>query len=65
MVDAVQKTQMNRGAKNPQCKLTEAQVKEIRALYESGVSQSRIAEQFGVLQQHVSLIVRRVSWAWL
>lgn len=43
-------------------RLTDAQVRQIRRLYESGVSQGALAERFGTNQATVSLIVRRKSY---
>ena len=53
------------GEKNPKAKLTEDQVKEIRKLYAtklSEYSQSKLGKRFGVGQDQISSIVRRESW---
>lgn len=47
------------GEKHPYSKLEEKDVLFIR---ESTLSQSQLAEQFGVIQAHISRIKRRVSW---
>lgn len=43
-------------------RLTEDDVRKIRALFEGGASQRSIAAAFGVVQQTVSHIVRRSTW---
>lgn len=53
----------NKGTSNGRCKLDEEQVKEIRALHETGpCSHEDIAIRFGVTQSTVSKIVNRKSW---
>lgn len=55
-----------RGEQMPLCKLTEVDVLEIRVLAKlPGVTQTAIAERYGISQQLVSEIHRRVSWAYL
>lgn len=44
-------------------KLVEADVVEIRALFQSGMYQWQIAQMFGIRQSHVSRIIRRESWS--
>ncbi len=51
-----------RGEKGPAAKLTEEQVLEIRRLYPK-LSQSQLAQKFGVCQMTISWIVRRKRWA--
>ena len=53
------------GAALPQCKLTETEVREIRALVVAGESQSVIAARYGVEQTNVSHIARGKTWNWL
>lgn len=45
------------GSKNPQSKLTDAQVAEIRELAKTGLSQRKIGELFGVTQSNISCIL--------
>jgi hypothetical protein len=52
-----------RGTKNEVVKLTEEEVIKIRKLYETGLSQSKIGEMFGVSQTNVGFIVRRERWS--
>ena len=53
-----------RGEAHGGAKLTEATVRTIRDLYaDGGIAQREIAEQFGIGQNAVSLIVRRKTWA--
>jgi predicted XRE-type DNA-binding protein len=54
-----------RGERAHQSKLTEADVLQIRDLAASGMSQTKIAKQFGICQQSVSDIHRRKNWHWL
>lgn len=55
-----------RGEANAAAKLTEAQVREIRAKYKPRVvSQQALADEYGMSQTIVSAIVRRKLWAHL
>lgn len=54
----------NRGERNDQHKLTEADVRQIRAL-KGRQTQAEIAATFGVTKSNVSAIHRRASWGWL
>lgn len=55
-----------KGATNPQAKISEKDVFEIRALAKAGgFTQNEIAKKFGVTQSLVSAIVRRKRWAHL
>lgn len=53
------------GSANDNAKLTEAEVIAIRAMSKAGISQTRIAEVFGIIQPHVSRIVRGINWKHL
>jgi hypothetical protein len=46
------------GAKNPNARLTDEEVREIRKQYRGGEVQTALAEAFGVSQVHVSRLVR-------
>lgn len=46
-------------------KLTQAQVREVRARLAAGDRQVDIAQDFGVRQQTISLIKRGETWYWL
>lgn len=50
------------GSDNPGARLTWDLVREIRRLYAEGVSQGKLAKQFGVNQPQISRIVRNLSW---
>lgn len=51
------------GIKNPNAKLTEDQVKEIRELYSRGnVYQRELANKYNITQTQVGLIIREKSW---
>jgi hypothetical protein len=54
-----------RGERAGSHKLTEEQVREIRALHESGVSQHELARRYPVTRCTVGAIVHRRIWAWL
>lgn len=43
--------------------VTDSQVRKIRKLYEQGVTQRRLATQYGVCQANISNIVKRKSWS--
>lgn len=52
-----------RGEKSNGAKLTAPNIKAIRSVYRSGgISQSVLAEKYGVIQAHISRIIRGVSW---
>lgn len=53
------------GQKNDSAKLTDEQVKEIRRLAESGMTQKSIAKKFNVSRANVCVIVNRKRWAHL
>ncbi len=53
-----------RGEKSPTSKLTEADVIQIRGL-QGTLSQSKIADQFGISREHVGHVQSRKKWAWL
>lgn len=54
-----------RGMRMGSAKLTDQDVKNVRDLYEAGIPQTRIAEQFGVSSSHISRVVRGVFWTHL
>jgi len=55
--DMVRRGHQARGQKLPQTKLTDEQVREIRTLHASGVSQKDLVARFGVTKGHMSGIV--------
>lgn len=61
--DMVEKGRSSAGQDRPLAKLTEDEVKAIRARYEAGETQRAIAFEFGVNQSTVSRLVRHVRWA--
>ena len=61
--DKIRDGTSNRGIKNPSVKLTEEQVRQIRARI--GENQRVLAEEYGVTQKTISHIILRTSWAWL
>jgi DNA-binding CsgD family transcriptional regulator len=60
--DKIRDGNSTRGKKNPKCKLTEAQVLEIRA---SDKSQNELAQIYNVARTTVSQIKTGISWSWL
>lgn len=52
----------NRGVTNPNVKLSEQQVHEIRAALAAGEVQQVIADRYGVVQPHISRIKYGTSW---
>jgi|SRR5215469_1284009 len=55
----------HRGARHYRAKLTEADVRAIRASHAAGETCRDLGKRFGVSNVLVSLIVRRKSWRWL
>jgi hypothetical protein len=53
------------GEDNPNAKLSASQVLRIRQMLAAGEEQRHIARVFRVSQVNVSLIKRRLAWAWL
>ncbi len=53
----------SRGTTNPRALITEEQVHEIDALLAAGVSQLKIAKEYGIAQTAVSAILRRTNWS--
>lgn len=51
------------GTSHGNAKLTDDDIREIRLRYSQGVTQVKLAEQFGTNQRNISRIVRRVAWA--
>jgi hypothetical protein len=51
------------GTQHPFSKLTEAEVRAIRAQYAAGAVQRDLAEQFGICQSVVSRIIGRIAWS--
>lgn len=52
----------HRGENNHFAKLTEAEVRTIRVRYSNGERQVDLADEFGVAQPMISLLVRRKTW---
>ncbi len=51
-----------KGIKNPACKYTEEQIKDIRRRYAEGESQTSISKSLGIRQGHISDICLRKVW---
>lgn len=64
-LDRVRHGTSNRGERQGQSKLTEADVKAIRALLADGVPPMRIGSRFGVSDAAIYKIRNGENWAWL
>ena len=62
LMDRVEHGTHNRGERHPLVRLNEQDVLDIRA---SSVSQSVLAEKYGVVQSNISAIRSRKIWGWL
>lgn len=66
ILDAATKGRMDfSGEKNPAAKITASDVKEIRRLYKTDMSQTDIARKFGLTQSYISQILRGDRWKQL
>lgn len=54
-----------KGEKHPHSKLTEDDVRLIRALYLTGQTHQHIADKFGICRRQAGDIINRVNWGWL
>lgn len=52
-----------KGAKNPACKYTEDQIRDIRKRYSEGETQTSISKLLGIRQGHISDICLRKVWS--
>jgi hypothetical protein len=54
------------GEKNPNSKLTESQVQEIRDLYKTGsFTMVQLAEKFGMSRRSISAVINKERWKHL
>lgn len=54
------------GEKNPNSKLTESQVQEIRHLYKTGsFTMFQLAEKFGMSRRSISAVINKERWKHL
>lgn len=68
MAYAARQGRMARGERSAHGKLTEAQVLEIRAIYQKGsrgFGARTLAKRFGVAPQSIDSIIQRRHWGWL
>ncbi len=63
--DAVRHGTTTRGVKNPQSKLTESQVCEIRSLLDAGLTRADVSARYGVSAGAIQDIASRKNWGWL
>jgi hypothetical protein len=53
-----------KGEGNPQSKLSQAKVNEIRQKYSNGnISQARLAKEYGISQSHIQRVISGVRWS--
>ena len=62
MSDRDGKNRQAKGSRIASSKLTDEQVREIRARYAKGEPQKSLAEAFGVVRQNIHHIVHNESW---
>lgn len=62
-VDKIRDGITYKGTKNPACKYTEEQIKDIRKRYLEGETQTSIAKSLGIRQGHISDICLRKVWS--
>lgn len=55
----------NRGSRQGASKLTDDDIRAIRAAFRSGERQKDIGARYGVSQGHISMICNRRQWTWL
>jgi len=55
-------TQPRIGKANPISRLLESEIKEIRKRYESGETQPKLGQEFGVTRSAIGKVVRRETW---
>lgn len=60
--DMALKKRSTHGCKNPQAKLTEDDVRQIKALLATGIAQAKLAKVFGVQQMAISRIKTGQRW---
>lgn len=60
--DMVAKGRQTLGEKNPQARLNESSIREIRSMASEGMTHKSIAAKFGVCRPNITLIVNGVSW---
>lgn len=52
----------NSGESNPNCKLTEQDIRDIRCLHEKGARNIRIAEKYKVSPSMIHAIIHKKAW---
>jgi hypothetical protein len=57
------KPEVTQGEKNPYAKLSDATVVEIRARLAAGAIGCKLADEYGVCKQTISLVKRRLLWS--
>lgn len=63
MTDKAQKGRSTQGEKQPNAKLTDDKVLEIRQKHNTGTKQADLAREYGVSYQNIHHIVHRMTWA--
>jgi len=63
MQEVARRGRTTQGERSSSAKLTEDQVREIRARYAAGgISQSKLGKEYGLAQATVGELLRRVTW---
>lgn len=62
VADCFSKHRRPTGAQMPNAKLTQLQVEEIRFKYALGISQQKLADEYGTSQQLISRCIRKVTY---
>ncbi len=65
MADMVTDGRSTKGERHGSHRLTEGDVRTVRAHWSSGLTAAEIAPMFGVTRQCISNIVHGYTWAWL
>jgi hypothetical protein len=63
VADSIARGRSRVGEASPRAKITEADVREIRRMYASGVNFSKLGAAFSISKQHAARIARRENWA--
>ena len=65
MQDMVRKGRSLKGELQPNAKLTAADVREIRAKWDKGMTVTALGQRFGIRHSHVRRILTGERWGWL
>jgi DNA invertase Pin-like site-specific DNA recombinase len=65
MADQLLDGTRNQGERNGGSRLAEAQIHEIRRLYDGGMPVAELSARYGIAKNHVHQIGRRTRWRYL